>query len=882
MRETLPGHPEYTIVRRDRERVELLYEGERSPCGGCGAALHRVGKTTRMLYDVPRGFTPQHLEVTLQLWRCPNGCPAPRGVPGLTVPTEGSRRQRNLTARLEAYLKDAWGRGEAVRTLARQVGMDEERLYALIHAWAPDLHHAWRTPEMLRGLQYVGIDEFFWRQQELVVVMNIAPGIKHRRRKRQVNTVGRVIDILPTRDTEAVEAFLHDLREAKRRLGEPDWRPVIATDMWEAFRLAIRRVFRGDAIHVADRFHITAKIVEELQEAFTLLLLRGRSGDPGAGALSRTERQDVRDLASRLHKSYAAALKTRGEPDLPEDVPPDLRAPVKELINAARFLHLLWLAQGNEKANQDPPTRARYLFQAWLRTVRKWQGEYRVKAFGRLITLLDDEGWLLELTNALRPEARPVLEHIQDPGQASKIQARPGVARLTSTARVEATNSLIRRQEGRSPNHRRVPAKGRDWTGWREEELFERYRARLLYALNTPPPERPTLSSRLLPEVSPCPDCMAPASAQQARGKGVDRWAWDVPLAHARVQSWWTAQRMQCRACEAHWTLDVSHEGRVTARLHDHLVEALRRDETVHAMQQRTGVSRERLVRLRESLPEVAHEAPANIGALSFLWRGRLRLALFDVVTGRPFELLPDGSQEALTEWLASAAARPVRHVWVERPDWLPAEPDGRIWALDPFTAARIFQQAVQALARDITAGMNVSRLRAPPMRRLRRVLTMNAQARRPPLAYRLEREHLTDLRRRIRREHPEAAHGQTLIALLKWRLRREPEEAVIDAWLAEVEGLRRSARLNPARQRTVRALSLITRHLQPGSVVRAALLAGYRASPRATPARNEERGERLNLARARRRMKDLRGLRVYRGGDWTHLRAVTLTVVGR
>ena len=859
--------------------------GHRPTCPTCARGLRSHGTIRLVLHDLPRGRQPVVLHLRATDWRCPGRCTLPS--PFNTLRYHGARATK-LTRRLHDRLLEDWLRGEATRTLARRTALLEGYLRELVNealgltGQPPHpMVDRWRRPELLSTLRYVGIDDLFWRQRPLVVVVDLRPDDPTVPRASPNNRDHRLLDVLPSRDPELVRQFLRDLDQAKALTGTPGWRPAIATDMWGDFRVAIQQVFQGRAVHVTDRFHLSAKILEDLHDL--------------ASEIARQALEQV--SRAQVSAAYLTALRDRNKPSGASrrgaHPPADL---LSQAVEFAVRLQSLW--------DDQTPLQAIRTFQRWREEVTSWgQAKKLRRPFGRLIHLLDREGWLLETVSALRPEARPALSLLSadDLARLEVPAARPTYSRLPgevllSTARVERLNRRIRELERRSPNHRRAPVASTDWRQWGEEVRFRRYRARLLFALNT----RPRPPERLLKRLVLSPDVCC-GSVPEVRW-AAERQALDVPLMGARVTAQWQEGTATCARCGGTQAIRLPEEelaggvGRpMRAALEVYLLDALGADHALTTLEKTTGVPVAVLRTLRARLREPQAILPQDLGALPFFWRRRRCMLITDIRTGRPVELLRaeegDFGPEDLQAWLVRPECAHVQQVWVEKPEWIPEhvtqfDEDGfPIFqpvlprrALDPFASARLLQRRLGEVLQEYTAQMDVGLRRA--RRKYRLTLVANPDERYWSVDERRRRPVRQEQWSRLTRDEG-LQYGLLRLQELKQRLREDPDQApdLFRRWSDEVTGpspftdttdpglINRLRKIHPTLNRTVAQLA-------PDQAVTEALVLGLRLA-------HPQEGPGLTLARSRRRLRDLRELSVYRGSDWTQLRRVALTRVG-
>lgn len=877
-REFLPGVPECEVT--ERSETKLLCDHRPAPprCPVCGLVAVRNGRLTRAVHDLPRGGVPQELYVSGSRWawrcRCPGADgepqPPPPAFQGLTDarPRVGERA-RPVTGRLQSYLLDAWGRGRSVRSLGLETGLQEEHVRTLVQDRLT--REAWRSryPVRERRPGAIGLDEIFWRGQPLTIVVDIGEWESSQGSAPHA----RVIDILPSRSPEVLEQFFRQMRHLMREAGDPSWAPVIASDLWGDFRIVIRRVFGGSALHVADRFHVAAKIVEDLRDAAeqyaTFHLPLGASREKAA------QRRAVLASVRRSERRYRQLLREK------TPVEPEADPRLRKLVDLAVDLGFLWDRQST------PQTAARQ-FRIWRSKVEDWNKtaaeagshDLPLRAFGRLIYLLEAEGWLLEVTNYLHPRAR-----LTPQGSPVPTQTPPPEVRRASTGRVEGLNRTIRLLGRRSPNPRRTSWAGTDWSRWHEEEQFRRYRERLFWALNVPVTQPAPLQRRLEATTPPCRcgqslDGVAPTHT-------VARRAWDIPVVGHRVQACWVERSLICPACRARTRHTVEESVPVTAGLRTYLSRALQRGETVHALGVATGASRSLLTSLLTALPPPPPQTiPAVIGALPFQRQRRQHVLITDLATGRPVALLPgqtagEGPQ-VLWAWLCSVDAAEVRSVFVEERRWLPPSslPVDVTFVFDRFSTTRLIQPAIQALQRQYTATLPISARRTPFMRGHRKILLRSADPASWPLLDRIHKEESEVLRGHMLR-HGALNTGLEGIDALRGLLRSpQLSQESLEGWISQQRAVFNAAWASSdevERQELRHVWMALRRCMDPleDPAVRQAVLGGALAAQRQDG----------SLARSRRYLQDLQNVPAFRSRSpqaWQQLEWVALTQVGR
>lgn len=222
-------------------------------CPVCTRLMVRGGQRLEYIWDLPSGSQPTTLKIAAQRWRCRTpGCLGTDIDPlsGLRAQLPGRQRRSNLTQRLYDELIDRYQRGTTVQALSQWSGIQPRTLWRLLKDHREQTLAASRSLRHWRDLTHLGIDEIFWRKRALCVIVSL--------------TTGELLDLLPDRNVSTVVESLQEIRQVVETLtGEP-WRPVVVTDMWSDYRNAVEQVFQGNAVHVTDRFHLQAKVGEDL------------------------------------------------------------------------------------------------------------------------------------------------------------------------------------------------------------------------------------------------------------------------------------------------------------------------------------------------------------------------------------------------------------------------------------------------------------------------------------------------------------------------------------------------------------------------------------------------------------------------------------------
>lgn len=849
---------------------------------------------TMKVLDLPRGHQPFKLELKRPRWQSTDLSRNDELLAGLLPPrrisTQRQRRSRteHFTHRLRVKCVDAWVQGEPLDLIARRTRVPLAKLNSWIWNDLPDRTTAWRTPDRLDTLQYVGIDEIFWRQQPVAVFVDLVSG--------------QLIDLLPSRDQDVIEEALRQLIEVKRLRGQPQWRPVIATDLWTPYRQAIQGVFGDRAIHVADRFHLILKVQKGLREAAWQLTSREAFGSAEA---SHARRKRIQQRAVDLYqyrRSVRGQAETREETEArelkilkAEGLTSGAISALREAITLATEFSGLW--------NCVLPGDAWTHLRSWRSTVIAWGQQRKLKLpFNALLHLLDTEQWAVEVINGLLPEARL-------PGD-----------RLTTTAQVERVNGRLKRLSRWMQN--RVNAASVDVARMKEQRQFHRFRARALCHINLPAPEPLTLHSTLLPEPAECPcgtdvDVIGTDEAEVL-------FLVDIPLWGAKVIAQCPAILTRCPHCLTEARISPQSMSGLTPRMHEYMKERVSRDGTIRSIARETGLSESRVKAFLEEVPPPAppKAVPPFLGFVPFRWRRQHRMLITDMITGRPVDLLDTASEAAIATWLSSYPSE-VQWLLLDSSDWIegysPSQDkptiEGTPVALDRFTAQRLQQQVLYRAVSRYRHQQSTARRRTQTFRRIRRDTLSNPLAWPKPVQQRLD---ASQIRRNLSRHlgDPAVAAAYALVQLARFLFQQQrnntlalPEDELHIAtwlWFRHYEGIRDlhrppvsktrditpqewQDRVNSWRDSTefteafrqARALASPENEPQVAALldqISDIILETYGSSTKQGKA--AQAGEILarnefSLARSRAALPTIRRLRAYGGRDWDRLRLI-------
>lgn len=683
------------------------------------------------VYDLPRGGQPFILQLSRPRWRSKDAArhnPVGALLGGMQTPETQAGR---YTRRLRERCVEAWLQGEPVDVIVRRTGLRRDRIEEWIQEDLPLHSAAWRSPEFLDNLNFIGIDELFWRQQQLAVLVNLE--------------TGQLIDLLPSRSQDVIEEVLRQLLELKRQRGQDNWHPVIATDLWSPYRKAVQRVFEDRALHVADRFHVILKVQKGLREAtFQLTNKAGALGATHSHLPPEQRRKAIQALVIRLHQKRRTFNTNRGRTTAGTTDPADLELLERQALQAAglseetlpALLKLIELgADFSDLWNCQTPTAAWAHLRSWKAHVTRWGQENHVKLpFNALLHLLETEQWAVEVINGLLPEARL-------PGN-----------RLTTTAQVERINGRLRKLSRWMQD--RVNAQSAQYNSRQEEQQFHRLRARALCHVNLPRKPPPVLECTLPPVIQDCA-CGTPAKSLEIHALGTTQRLIDLPAWGAQVAAVCPEIKVHCPTCGVNATAQEQSVNGLTHRMHAFMQARVHQDGTVRSVAHETGIN-ERVVRTyfaQVNVPEGPRVVPPLLGIVPFMWRRTRRLLITDVVTGQPVDLIEQASPAALDAWLRPHAGA-VSRFWVEDPLGLLGEEDVMglptyeeerrasllaSLALDRFTMVREEQKVLVTALRRYRRQQSTARLRTSGFRHLTKALLRNPRTGHPTVQDQLD-----------------------------------------------------------------------------------------------------------------------------------------------
>lgn len=638
------------------------------------------------------------LEVSYWSVRCRRGCKQPHPLMEAGV----RARSGKITQRLYDALVDRYLRGEPLPVLADWSGVGVRALWACLR---PELDRRIEQGPDTRdwaGLTHIGLDELLWRGQMLGVVVDLV--------------TGRLIELLPDRELGTVVGCLTELKAHVEGQTGRAWQPVITIDMWANFREAARTVFGPHVRLVADRFHLVAKISEDLQEV--------------ARALFPPDRHRAGKLR-QLRQDYLRALKT-GEVTCPSEQD-EVQATLEQAIRVGLAFHHIW--------NAAPPEDAEQTFFDWIGLQMDTEAVNGHQPFGRvahLVVLWKDEVLAFHRPDVTLPDG-----------------TRP------TNAMTENVNGRLRKFEKRSQASRRLKWGGDDDEKAQVQVMFGRFEVRALYAINVAQSVHSTARADLTAQPEAC-QCGATADKVQWRPSPRGHF-WDLPLGPGRVRAALSALSGSCPVCQHQWSVDVPTTGPMTTRLAQALEKQRAQGRLLGRLSQETGPAASTL---QKYLGKTVHPSPPAgtfIGIQKWRWRKRPHWLITDIDTGRPLELLANFGKEGLENYLSSPAAQAVEIAFISNPEWRAWLPAQIRAVLDPFSAIRLVQPALQEVQWRFTDRFPVETLRTARFKGHRRVLLEHPQA---PLTVHRRRHELTPASRRADffRDEPRLQEAHDLI----------------------------------------------------------------------------------------------------------------------
>lgn len=732
-------------------------------CPTCGGSLRRGGRVPTKLFDLPRGLQTAKLVVSVPRLRCANECEQPAVLYGLQAGLPRyAKRQRNrgraMTSRLQVELFRHYLAGQTVPDLSDWSGVEPRVIWNVFAELCDELEQAPRDLSSWRGMTHIAIDELFWRDRILCILVDLVSG--------------KIIDVLPDRRLETVVDTLQELRDIQQEMGVTDWSPVIVTDMWEDYREAAQQVFGLRARVVADGFHLMSKISEDLfEEALPVFLRQTKKTYDERGTLLR-----------RLRAAYLEAVREGMVPTaLPQefDIPEDAAAELLKILRDAVGLALV-LCGGTRKA-----TEAAYDDWAWGVVTSAPPGEAH---YGRLRYII--EQWREEVFAAY------------DPANALPEGRRP------TSGKVEAINGQLRRlvQRSRAASKNAFATEEGDL---RQSEHYRRVRLRALVlagGIQGPPQLRPmpaVTRPMELPEVCSCGaklDDMDIVWEIVSKGLG-------LPAGRRPVHVQNEAGRWTCPDCGREMLFQAAPRG-VPIELADYVRVRRLQGASQRTLSAETGISPKALVKLLPAIPETGSPdtLPRHLGIIRWHWHKQLHWILTDAQSDTLVEILPISSQldesealQYLWGWLEERTSDDTI-LLPDQSDWCEQLPPNQ--ALDPLTTKRLVQGALASVQRQFTLALPVAVRRTPRFHRHRRLLLT-----RPDHLFPDERDRVDDflsMSPQLRTAHRFTREFHRIYSP------DEVQQWVKDfsSWVRRVEGLR-EVRVPPAEETMQRSLRI-------------------------------------------------------------------------
>lgn len=709
----VPGLPALTAIRPAPGAVHCRLEIPRRTCQ-CGHQLRIGGPAPITLTDLPRGREPSRLVIAGQRWSCPDGCKQSDLWAGLRAAPVGGRHVQ-MTQRLFDVLLDRYLRGEPVSALARWCGRDPKGLRGTLRNAVLARLHQPRSTDHWGSVSHIGIDELFWQGRVLCVIVDLVSGA--------------LLELLPDREPETLSSFLHDMNALRK--GSP---PVFVTDMWMPYREVLRSVYGKDLQHVCDRFHLQAKIGEDLREAARAILPSGPGRTPHLRA---------------VNAAFLSALKARSGNVQLKGVDAEFQTRLTLLVRLAVQATEIW------RCASVPETQWQLEEWQWQRALVKHQLRRDTRGH-------DPFGRFAYLTDLWRDE---VLAYC-NPALALPDRSRP------SGGRLEAANSGIRRLLRQSWHARRAPFSGLDAERWDEQGQFDRLWVRAMYARNKAPEKTQRLKAHVRPDVTACPCGVTPNELQV-------KWhfqasAWDRPVGEVPLRVAVERASIRCPSCRKRRDVRVPLRDGITSALRADLLQWRREGWSLTRLHRMTGVSVDRIRTVTaHALRDPSIRPPYLVGLLRWRWRGLDRWVLTDPEHGRLVDILPgpdredpDQAGDELRDWLVMAYRRGTREILVGDLAWVGHGSSTLTYLVDRFTTMNMAHRGLREVLWRFTSSLPVAARRAPELRRHRfAVLAHPAHYRR--IDDQLDREALLGKRQAVlRRSEPLALASQRIDAL--------------------------------------------------------------------------------------------------------------------
>jgi len=267
-------------------------------CHGCGAQGVSRDSVTRQLADVPLGWRPTILQLTVRRYRC-TGCGH--------VWRQNTEQAALARAKLSRHavlwaLKSVVIDRLSIARVAAGLGVSWHTANEAVLAAGRALLIA--DPARLDGVRVIGVDEHAWRHTRrgdkfVTVIIDLTP-------VRDGTGPSRLLDMIAGRSKQVFKSWL-DARTPTFR----DGIQVVAMDGFTGFKTAAAEEI-PDAVAVMDPFHVVALAGEALDRCRQRVQQdtcghRGRTGDPLYG-IRRMLRTGTELLTDRQRQRLTAVF----------------------------------------------------------------------------------------------------------------------------------------------------------------------------------------------------------------------------------------------------------------------------------------------------------------------------------------------------------------------------------------------------------------------------------------------------------------------------------------------------------------------------------------------------------------------------------------------
>lgn len=222
-------------VRAMPIRVKGKVPSAAPTCPCCHQTMGPNGWLPTTLLDVPQGSRFREIEVQRQHWRCAMNHT-------LLLPVEFADPDHRITRRLADWIITICGRESSFSGAAAMTGVSERVIRSVYERWLIQAEEA--MPRV--APRFLGIDEAHLSERPIGVLTDLDPRDS---RTKPREGKGVVLDILPQRSQEWIEAAL-------RRLHDLDRLEVAAIDMHWPYYRALLNVKGNNFTVVIDKRHV--------------------------------------------------------------------------------------------------------------------------------------------------------------------------------------------------------------------------------------------------------------------------------------------------------------------------------------------------------------------------------------------------------------------------------------------------------------------------------------------------------------------------------------------------------------------------------------------------------------------------------------------------